>query len=281
MKKEQIDIMAVFIGYIDSGEKQCFLETVGTEHQITSKIFYENNLIGVFYSCFAYETLRLSISFDTDIVTEKFNDEIASLVNLSMEKSGKTSCMIYIRNENKGIISFLKNKFQIPPGSGEHYYASIEFIMRRKVFTKKISESPMEIRQYEEKNIDKYLSMLDNSMTFTNPPTNFMEKKMYYSQYFRERMNNNSFEAFWINNELIGLYWRKNAEIDFFAIDVNYQRKGYGTIMLTRAIEMIFENTSEDFVYLYAVDWNEKGQIFYRKYGMEENGHSYMLKYKK
>ena len=51
--------------------------------------------------------------------------------------------------------------------------------------------------------------------------------------------------------------------------------------MLTRAIEMVFENTSEDFVYLYAVDWNEKAQSFYRNYGMEENGHSYILNYNK
>ena len=50
--------------------------------------------------------------------------------------------------------------------------------------------------------------------------------------------------------------------------------------MLSRAIEMVFEHTDADYAYLYAVDWNEKGQAFYRKYGMEENGHSYLLRMK-
>jgi ribosomal protein S18 acetylase RimI-like enzyme len=77
---------------------------------------------------------------------------------------------------------------------------------------------------------------------------------------------------------LVGLYWRKNAEIDFFAVDVNQQRKGYGTIMLTRAINMVFEKTDADFACLYAVDWNLKGQSFYKKYGMAENGHSFGIK---
>lgn len=70
----------------------------------------------------------------------------------------------------------------------------------------------------------------------------------------------------------------KNAEIDFLAVADNQQRKGYGSAILTRAIEMVFENTTEDYAYLYAVDWNRKGQAFYKKYGMEINGHSYLLR---
>ena len=47
--------------------------------------------------------------------------------------------------------------------------------------------------------------------------------------------------------------------------------------MLTRALDMVFQKTDADFAYLYAVDWNIKGQSFYKKYGMEQNGHSYHL----
>ena len=95
---------------------------------------------------------------------------------------------------------------------------------------------------------------------------------------FTELAENKSFEAFWDDGNLIGLYWRNNAEIDIMAVADQQQRKGYGSIILTRAIEMVFENTAADYAYLYAVVWNQKGQSFYRKFGMEQRGHSYLLR---
>jgi GNAT superfamily N-acetyltransferase len=278
MKKEQIEFTVLYIGYIDSGEKSIFLDTVSTENQIFSKHFHhENKLVGIFYSCIAYGTLRLHISFDIDHSTDKFNEDIASCVIQSLEKSGMTSCLIWVRNENRKVINFLKEEFRIPP-EGKYYYASMEFIMRRVNFNKFLNTSILEIRPYEEKHIDKYLTMLDNSMTYISPPPNYLNKKEHYLHHFDELKKNNSFESFWRDDKLIGLYWRKKAEIEVFAVDIDHQRKGFGTIMLTQAIEKIFKYTTEDYVYLYAVDWNEKGQSFYRKYGMEENGHSYLLR---
>jgi GNAT superfamily N-acetyltransferase len=114
-------------------------------------------------------------------------------------------------------------------------------------------------------------------MTFINPPPKFKENKVHYIKHFAERAEKNSFKTFWKDGDLVGLYWRKNAEIDIMAVAAKQQRKGYGTIILTRAIEMVLENTINNYAYLYAVDWNIKGQSFYRKYGMEQNGHSYRL----
>jgi len=51
----------------------------------------------------------------------------------------------------------------------------------------------------------------------------------------------------------------KNNVIDIMAVIENQQRKGYGSIILTHAIEKIFENTSTNHVCLYVVAWNEKG----------------------
>ena len=56
------------------------------------------------------------------------------------------------------------------------------------------------------------------------------------------------------------------------AVSVNYQGKGYGSDLLTRAIERTFATTDLDFADLYVVDDNPKGQSFYRKYGMEVLG---------
>jgi len=274
LTEKQIQFAASQIGYIDSGERNLFLDSVNTEGQVEAEIFNNGEMTGVFYSDTAYNGLRIRISFTVD--TDRFNDHLVSRVKSSMKKASVTSCSIWIRNNNKKIIEFLKKYFYVQP-DGAHYYASIEFIMRRERFSGSANESVLDTRPFEEKHIDDYLRMLDGSMTFIDPPSDFMGNKEYYLKQLAEHGQSSSLEAFWIGSELIGLYWRKGAEIDVFAVDAANQRKGYGTIMLTRAIKVIFKNTDADFAYLYAVDWNIKGQSFYKKYGMEQNGHSYHL----
>ena len=275
--QDQINAAASLIGYIDSGERNLFLDSVNTEHQVEAKIFYDDGMVGVLYGCTVYKSLRIRISFEKD--TEKFNAELASCVRSALKKADLTTCDLWIRNENRKIIEFLKEYFHVLP-EGTHYYASIEFIVRREELNMTADRSVFEVRPYEDKHIDKYLNLLDGSMTYIDPPHNFMGKKEHYLKHFAERRQNDSFEAFWKDETLIGLYWRKNVEIDFFAVAADQQRKGYGTIMLRRAFDMVFQKTDADFAYLYAVDWNTKGQSFYKKYGMEQNGHSYHLRIK-
>lgn len=132
---------------------------------------------------------------------------------------------------------------------------------------------------YEDEHIDRYLNLLDETMDFCIPPSVYIKNKIIYRKKFIKLKEKNSFEAFWTDNELIGLYWRSNAEINTMAVSAKYQRKGYGSLILSRAIECVFKNTSNEYAYLYCVDWNEKGQKFYKKNGMETNGHSYGLSF--
>ena len=275
MESAQIEFASYQIGLIDSGEKAIFLETVNTDKQINSNVFHNDNISGVYFSCVIFDGVRIHISFNMD--TDMFNEDITALIYSTLQKSGFSSCLIWVWNKNRKIIDFLKDKFHIEPDCGIYYYASIEFIMRRKNFKKTSRNNPLDIRSYEERHLEKYLNLLDGSMSFASPPPNFMANKENYAKRFSEQCTDNSFEAFWKDGELVGLYWRKNAEIDIMAVSVNQQRKGYGSTILTRAIEMVFANTTDDYAYLYAVDWNLKGQQFYNKYGMEQNGHSYLL----
>ena len=270
----QIDYAAGMILRIDSGERNVFRDAVNTENQIEAKIFGEDQ--GVFFACMFENGLRIHIALATD--TDEFNAEIAALVRGSMKKANTASCEMWILNGNRKLIAYLKETFHL---HNKRDYASIEFIMRRENFSPEKNET-LEIRPYERKHLGKYLWLLDGSMTFSNPRPNHRRlrirlRRKKFDEDFAGHAAKNEFEAFWKDGRLIGLYWRKNAEIDTLAVANQYQRKGYGTIILTRAIEMIFEHTDADYAYLYAVDWNEKGQSFYKKYGMEENGHSYGL----
>jgi GNAT superfamily N-acetyltransferase len=315
-----IDYAAQMISKIDSGEANVFLEAVNTDKQVEMKIFEKDKPVGVFFSCEIYGGLRASLALAED--TDEFNEETAELIERSIRKSALALGSLWIRNENRIVIEYLKERFHTRP-EGRHYYASVEFIQRRahfnpagrlvpipnfkiqncspkqselsssvppehavlpptpvtgKDFPVQPKESALTARPYDEKYIDKYLNLLDGSMIFTDTPMNYRGNKTHYLNLFKERAAKNSFEAFWKDDELIGLYWRDNFEIDTLAVNKTHQRKGYGTDILTRAIQSVFDHTDSDFARLYAVDWNEKARMFYTKYGMEASGHSYLLK---
>jgi ribosomal protein S18 acetylase RimI-like enzyme len=109
-------------------------------------------------------------------------------------------------------------------------------------------------------------------MSFFIPPEDFISQKDTYLLEFAELKEKDAFEAFWKDNQLVGLYWICGTEVDTIGVSCEFQRHGYGSLILTRAIEKVFaQNPAAEHAVLYAVGWNAKAQGFYRKYGMEVN----------
>ena len=279
-KETDIAFVTSQLARIDRGEESVFRDTMNTDNQIIAKIFIKNELNeGVFYSCQLSDDLPIHIGIAIVEDTDRYNREIEALIHQTIQMADRTSCSVWLRNENKKITKYLKKTFHIVPElEGEHDYASIEFIMQRDKFAPMIYSSEVEIRPYEDVYIDDYLLMLDDSMTFASPPPDFVNNKNFFLGKFSELNKQNAFEAFWVRDKLVGLYWRNGEEIDVMAVAGKHQRKGYGSIILTRALQRIFVSTNTECAYLYAVDWNERAQAFYRKYGMVENGHSRFLR---
>ena len=170
----EIEAAALLIGAIDGGEKDIFLDTLNTENQVEAKIFGQDNVTGVFYSCSIFGGLRVYIAFETD--TGVFNEDLEALVQSALRSSGFSSCLIWIRNENTKIIEFLKAQFRIQPDCGAYYYASIEYIMRRAMFDRTTDKTTLDIRPYEEKHIDRLLSSFGRSYDFRKSASKFQEE---------------------------------------------------------------------------------------------------------
>jgi len=289
------------ISKIDSGEGSVFNEVAITSNQLACEFFRDTSseIIGVFFSCVYYGRIRIDIAFECDINDGEINKRLCDLIVESVRKrpdiSGKPA--IWLFNNNRNIIRYLEAKSGSDIDQYEKYnnparlwsphtrYASVEYIMRRENFPKRFAESDSHadnvlIKAYEKEKIDEYLAMLDRAMTFE--PHDFKSGKEHFTKQFDiySTADDKAFEAFWDSetDSLIGIYWRKHIEIEDIAVSPEYQRKGYGSFILTRAIKRAFENPDYNFVRLYCVDWNEKGQAFYKKYGMEINGHSYGLR---
>ena len=241
-----------------------------TDRILICKTFFVKKLVGSFFSCIYKGKLRIHTVFNEDI--DLFNDEICKLIKQSMVTADINHGTIWFRRTTQSIISYIGGKFALTADTEEFYYHSTEYIMRRDEFNKTFDNTVLEVKPYEEMYIDEYLELLNNAMSFFTPPHDFVGEKARYLQEFMEYKNKNAFEAFWKDGRLIGLYWIEGIEVDTIGVSPDFQRYGYGSMILTRAIEIIFQqNPDAEYATLYCGGWNAKAQNFYKKYGMKIN----------
>jgi len=211
------------------------------------------------------------VTFKGDI--SAFNEEISGLVKQSMELAGMGQGMIWFMSDNHSIMKYMSDEFILTPDGTKFIYDSTEYIMRKDRFDKTFDDSILEVKPFEEMHIDKYLEVLNDAMSFFIPLHDFVDEKPQYLKEFREYQRQGTFEAFWQDDNLVGLYWNVGNEVDTMGISSEFQRRGYGSLILTRAIEMVFrQNPVAEYAILYCVGWNAKAQNFYKRYGMEING---------
>ena len=243
----------------------------GIDKILSCETFYCKNLVGSFFSCIYNGKLRIHLVFNED--TDSFDEHIFQLITQSMKESNVTKGKIWFSNKNDRLISVIGDIFRMEPDTEKFYYHSTEYIVRRENFNRKYDYTILKSRPYEEKHINAYLELLNDAMSFFIPPEDFIGKKEKYIQDFRKFNKEHTFEAFWKDSKLIGLFWLNGNEIDTMGVASDFQRNGYGSLILTRAVEMVFQqNPDTAYAVLYAVGWNAKAQNFYRKYGMEVNG---------
>ena len=269
---ESTQPQAVLIAYkiAKKGKPSEENDNIKVDRIIICKTFATTKIVGSFFSCIYKGQLRLHVVFNEEVTI--FNDEIARLINESMVNAGITCGVVWVRAANQSIITFLSEKFALTSDPEQFFYYSTEYVMYQNQFTKTYDRNAINIRPYEEKHIDKYLEMLNDSMSFFIPPQDFVDEKEKYLHEFRQFQEKSAFEAFWKDEILVGLYWIVGTEVDTMGVSSAYQRLGYGSMILTRAIENVFrQNPDAEYAVLYAVGWNAKAQNFYKKYGMKVN----------
>ena len=212
--------------------------------------------------------LRIHAVFDDD--TDEYNTDIASLINDTIEVSGSLPGKIWVGNHNLKLIDFLKSSYQVTADTEIFHYDSIEYRIDKKQFNNHCIRNLLSSRPYDEHYFDNYLMLLNDSMSFFIPPHDYMACKQKYMREFQEYKTKNTFEAFWKEDTLIGLYWLQGAEIDSIAVSPAFQRQGYGSVVLAHAIQRVFDTNDTTHAKLYSVGWNSKAQFFYQSFGMEK-----------
>jgi len=245
-------------------------ESAQGNKRIEAELFLNEKARSVFFSYTYHGTLRVYITLDED--SDVYNDKISSLLQSSIDKSNCANGLLWVRKKTPTIIACLEDKFHITPSDELFFYESKKFAIHREQFTNKYDDSILEIRPYEDSFLDDCLRLLDESMLFCMPPTFHMDEREHHLEQFRFYRDYLVFETFWKNDELIGFYWNNKEEVDLIAVSPKHQRMGYGSAILTRAIEKIFQTTDSDVAWLIASSFNENACLLYAKNGMEVHG---------
>lgn len=245
----------------------CQRNTSQGNRQIESKLFYDEKMCGVFFSYIYNGTLRTYITLDDD--TDIYNTEISSLLQAAIDKSNCESGLLWVRKKTPKIIAFLEDEFHITISEELFFYESKKFAIHRKQFIKKYDDSILEVRPYDDSYLDACLRLCEEAMIFAMPPKFHLRNRTHHLEQFRFYRDCLVFETFWKKDELIGYYWLNKEEVDLIAVSPKHQRMGYGSLILTRALEKVFQTTDSDVAWLIASSFNEKACSFYAKNGME------------
>ncbi len=231
---------------------------------IENRLFAAENVYGSFFSSIYRGNLRIHVVFSED--TDAFKEEILALFLNTFEKTHMYSGKVWIGNENKKIIQYLQEAFDIEMDCEQFLYVSHKMEIKREDFHKSCADSQLEAKAYEDEHLKEYLELLEQSMTFKIPPFPYLQKENELREEFSS--NKEAFQAFWISDKLVGLYLLSGNEVDHLAVAPEFQNLGYGDIILAKAIESIFKNDGTDTAWLLVVEWNSKAFAFYRKFGL-------------
>jgi len=281
LSKFQVDKSVELLNKIRTDEGELFPLYVNGEDKNHSefeyafvKFFDDINNNGIFTSIIYYGLFRVFIAFEND--TEKYVKELAELIYFVKEKFPNKILKVHFITYQYNLIKGIQKEFQFePPYPNGFYYSSHEFTMDKEHFPEFNNYKIFEINKFEEDKVEEYTLLLDNAVDFVQPPTNFQKNK----ESFTNDVKKKDFFSFYINDDLIGIYWLDNDlyTIEYIAIASLHQRKGYGSIILSHSIDNVLYVHKHKMAKLYCVDWNKKGLEFYTNFGMVLKGRTFQM----
>jgi ribosomal protein S18 acetylase RimI-like enzyme len=273
-KEEEINAVEL-IATIDAGEKWIFSGAEGSNDFggfIERLYFSHKDTFGTFCTCIFAGKLRIHIGFNTDM-PEELSEELLTLIENSRKRVNTFTSIWYVPSNHK-LDSFL---FSMLPWQAKGHKTH-ELTVMREDFENIDCVLPKDIViiPFEEKYLERTCTMLDLSLahTFDNPTIGlFVNNRDNLKREWTEKARSGECCLMIEDNQVLGAYILKGAEIDFLAIAIDKQGKGLGKQLLRHAIKHIL-SSSEDSPYLYCIDRNPKALHFYMREGMKVTGHS-------
>lgn len=144
-------------------------------------------------------------------------------------------------------------------------WENCEFVLHKRDFKPRESMN-LAGKPFEADLIQSYCRLLDEAFSFQRPPGTPEGTLAYMKDLAGQEHFIESFRAFWQEERLVGFYWLRENEVDKLVVSPACQGRGHGVALLTHALAEIFKRYEE--ACLTCLLQNERGLMFYRKYGM-------------
>lgn len=236
----------------------------GFERGISKITFNDGDNYGLL-SAFTYcGADRIDLVFKNDISKKQIDSVIIQLSDVN-DKCDSDNIALWCSNFNPKLVDGLKSKLKFK----EDVYSAYELSYQRDKIIKD-DIYPLVPVSYSEDILDDALMLLEDSFKVIALPGTFINNRSKYNAKF-SKIKKSRFEAFYIEDTMVGLYFHNDAEIIYLAVSDSCQNKGYGALILKHALYAI-NNDSDREPYLYVVEYNIRAYNFYIREGWEITG---------
>lgn len=251
-----------------------FMFTANHTNALSSYLISDFDIGGA-YCCYTSDAKAyIYIAFEKENHASSFL--VSKLCHIDFLSLNGCPIEVWIKQENGITIQRLKQEFLCD----EVEYGMTEFVMERSAFSEASMSPEITVNGFQPLYFQAYLSLLDSAMTYHNTADFYSARADEYKRDFLDGDKKGYFKTFWINATLLGLYlrdWKSGDDLALLAINKNYQRKGYGSMLLRHAANSLFTTTTKNHMYLYCMDHNIAAKSFYLKQGMKISGHSHKM----
>ncbi len=135
----------------------------------------------------------------------------------------------------------------------------------------------LQVERYQERHFDAYVALLDEAfnplMDRTGGRKNtFRRGQESLKMHLAERSKRGDFEAFWQKGVLVGLYYLTEDVIEVLAVNPAFQKRGFGRMILGKAVHRIIGAHCFPAAYLYVVLENMDAARLYLREGFRISG---------
>jgi GNAT superfamily N-acetyltransferase len=253
---------------IDRGEHQ--LEVQGSAFPgfgefIARCVIQDERNYGVFAAFFFNGALRIHLVFEDDIRGAAPQPVIQCLLATIGEVPSRRA-HLWCSGHNPRLVSYLKR--ELP--TEENVYSADELVYtRERIMQDQVEDemdtSPLVPVPYSDDLLDSALELLEDSFAAISTPGSFTSSRDSYKEKLSSTAKSR-FEGFRLGDELVGLYYHNDAEIEYIAVSRSQQRRGFGALILKRALLAAFRDSDRD-PHLYCVSDNTDALRFYLREG--------------
>jgi ribosomal protein S18 acetylase RimI-like enzyme len=262
---------------IDMGEHSLCLagqERDGVGASIRKATYHDSDNYGLFSASVYFDSLRIRIVFKHDVCVETTEQILADLRGVANE-CDYDDVHIWCSNYNPHLVDALRARL----GPDVDMYRADEMKYSRSNIERDVDSAPLTVRAFSDDMLDDALLLLDDSFQHLRGAHSFLSERDGFRTKF-SGTGKSRFEAFYLAGELVGFYYHNDAEMEYVAVATRHQGRGFGTLMLRRALVCIIGDSSRA-PHLYCVEENTKALAFYRRNGWQTAGRPVRLSVKR